>query len=86
MYRGGKKAPQAIALLYRYLVHRVMVHAGKALSRFLLTRLRFANPNRNAPQCPERTLRNVEAIVGYDAPRIPYADISFVSPLRRSGS
>lgn len=86
VYRGGKKAPQEISLLYRYLVHRVMVHAGKALSHFLLTRLRYAHPNRNAPQCAERTIRNVSDIVGYDAPRIPYADISNTSPLRRFGS
>ena len=86
VYRGGKCIPQEIALLYRFLVHRVMVHAGKAFSRFLLTRLRFAHPNRDAPRCDERVLRNVNDIVGYDAPRTPYADISNSPLLRRAGS
>ena len=86
VYRGGKCIPQEIALLYRFLVHRVTVHAGKAFSRFLLTRLRFAHPNRDAPRCKERVLRNVNDIVGYDAPRTPYADISNSPLLRRAGS
>ena len=86
VYRGGKQAHQEISLLYRYLVHRVVVTAGKALSRFLLTRLRFAHPHRNTPQCPERALRNVNDIVGYGAPRTPFADVSNSTPLRRSRS
>ena len=50
--------------------HRVTaVHAGKAMSRFLLPRLRFAHPHRNTPQCPERAMQNVNDVVGYDVPR-----------------
>ena len=45
VYRGGKCIPQEIALLYRYLVHGVTVHAGKAMSWFLLTRLRSFRPS-----------------------------------------
>ena len=89
MFRRFQEIPgdfQEIALLYRFLVHRVTVHAGKAFSRFLLTRLRFAHPNRDAPRCEERVLRNVNDIVGYDAPRTPYADISNSPLMRRAGS
>ena len=65
-----KCVPQEIALLYRYVVHRVTVHAGKAMSRFLLTLLRTSESQHAAV----RVLRNVNDIVGYDAPRTPYAD------------
>ena len=37
-------------------------------------------------RCEERVLRNVNDIVGYDAPRTPYADISNSPLLRRAGS
>ena len=87
VYRGGKKASQEIALLYRYLVHRVTVHAGKAFAKFLLTRLRFAHPDRSTALSDERTLRNVSDIVGYDAPRsAPYADTTHSPLLRRTRS
>ena len=81
VYRGGKCAPQEIALLYRYLVHRVTVHAGKAI----LTRMRFAHPHRSTSRCAEHVVRNVGDIVG-DAPqRTAYADITN-SPLRQRRS
>ena len=50
--------------------------------------LRFAHPNRSTTLSAERTLRNVNDIVGHDAPRAPYADYTITnSPLmRRSGS
>ena len=82
VYRGGKCAPQEIALLYRYLVHRVTVHAGKAFARFFLTRMRFAHPHRSTSRCAERVVRNVGAIVGDATQRTAYADITN-SPLQR---
>ena len=56
-----RRSPSCIATLS---TGRVTVHAGKAFSRFLLTRLRFAHPNRDAPRCDEqRVLRSVNDIV-----------------------
>ncbi len=74
--------------MYRYLVHGITVHAGKTFAKFLLTRLRFANPNRSTTLSDERTMRNVSEIAGYDAPRsAPYADTTHTRPpLRRTRS
>ena len=89
VYRGGKCAPhfQEIALLYRYLVHRVTaVHAGKAMARFFLTRMRFGHPHRSTSRCTERIVRNVGDIVGDASQRTAYADITYFPLQRRSRS